>query len=75
MVHERTSFNFVKIHPMLHYAELVQRSGQLVKEITEMQEMNYPKMLMGPYCCSNRNFQWEWEVLNHYSAIAVLRMW
>ena len=60
---------------MLHYAQSVQRSGQVVKEITEMQEMNYPKMVMGPNCRSNGNFQYEWEILNHYSAMPVLWMW
>jgi hypothetical protein len=59
---------------MLHYEESVQRLGQLVKDSTETEEMNHPKMCIGPYRRSNRNFRYEWQILNDYSNIHVLRM-
>ncbi|KAF8535807.1 hypothetical protein BDD12DRAFT_750654, partial [Trichophaea hybrida] len=37
----RTTFDFVKIHLMLHYEESAQRFGHLVKDSTETQEMNH----------------------------------
>jgi len=54
--HKCTSFDFVKIHLMLHYEEPVQRVGHLVKDSTKTQEWNHPKMYMGTFCRSNRNF-------------------
>jgi len=74
-VHERTSFDFVKIHLMLHYEESVHRFGHLVKDSTEAQEMNHPKRCMGPYRRSNSYFRYERQILNDYSLIHVLRMW
>jgi tRNA nucleotidyltransferase/poly(A) polymerase len=73
-VHEPTSFDFVKIHRMLHYEESVQRFGHLVKDSTETQEMNHPKMCIGHYRQSNRNFRYKRQILNDYSRIHVLRM-
>jgi len=72
--HKCTSFDFVKIHLMLHYEQPVQRVGHLVKDSTETQEWNHPKMYMGTYCRSNRNFQYERQILNDYLRIHVLRM-
>jgi hypothetical protein len=43
-VPERTSFDFVKIHFMLHYEESVPRIGHIVKDSTETQAMNHPTM-------------------------------
>jgi len=73
-VHERTSFDFVKIHLNLHYEKSIQCFGHLVKDSTEMQEMNHPKMCMCPCRRQNRNFQYERQILNDYSHIHVLRM-
>jgi len=74
MVHERTSFDFVKIHLMLQYDDSIQRIGHLVKDSTETQEINHPTICMGPYRRSNGNFQYERQILNDYSRIHVLRM-
>jgi hypothetical protein len=73
-VNKRTTFDFVKIHQMLHYEESVQRFGHLVKDSTETQQRNHPKMCVGPYRRPNRNFQYEQQILNDYSSIHVLRM-
>jgi hypothetical protein len=73
-VQERTSFDCVNIHLILHYEESVQRFGHLVKDSTETQDMNHPKMCMGPYRRSNRNFRYERQILNNYSHIYVFQM-
>jgi len=59
---------------MLHYEESVQPFGHFVKDSTEAQEMNHPKMYIGPHRRSNRNFQYERQILNDYSHIHVLWM-
>ena len=74
MVQECTSFDFVKIHLLLHYDKSVQCFGHLVKDCTETQERKHPKMCMGHYCQSNRNFPYERQILNNYSRNHVLRM-
>ena len=74
IVHKHTSFDFVKIHLMLHYEESIQRFGQLVKDSTKTQEVNHPKICAGPYHRSNRNFRYEWHILNVYLRVHVLRM-
>jgi len=73
-VHEHTSFDFVKIHLMLHYEESIQRFGHLVKDSTQTQEMNHPKMWIRPYRWSNCNFRYEGQILHDYCRIHVLRM-
>jgi len=72
MVHECTSFNFVKIHLMLHHEESGQRFGHLVNDSPNMREMNGPTMCLGRYPWSNRNFPSEQQLLYHYSHIDVL---
>jgi len=37
--------------------------------------MNHPRMPMGPYRWSKCNFLYEWQILNNYLHIHVLRMW
>jgi len=74
-VHEHTSFDFIKIHLMLHYKESVQHFRHLVKDSTRTQEMNHLKMYMGPYCWSNRNFWYSGQFFNNYSRIHVFQMW
>jgi hypothetical protein len=71
MVHQRASLDFIKIQLMLHYEQSVQRFGHLVKDSTETEEMNHPKICMGPYCRSNRNFRYEQQIHNDYLRIHV----
>jgi hypothetical protein len=71
-VDEHTTFNFVKIHLMLHFEESVERFGHLVKDSTETHEMNHPKMCRGPRLRSNSNFRYEWHILEDYSFIQFL---
>jgi len=56
---------------MLHDEESIQHFGHLVKDSTEMQEINHPKMCMGPCCRSNSNFRCEPQILKNYSRIHV----
>ena len=74
-VHERTSFNFVKINLMLHYEGSVQHIRHLVKENSDTQEINEPKMCIGPYRRSTCNFLYEQPILNDYLIIHVLWIW
>ena len=37
MIHECSSFDFVKIHLMLQYDKLIQRLGHVVKNSNELQ--------------------------------------
>jgi len=71
---ERTSFDLVKIHLMLHSEESVQGFGHLVKHSTEMREMNNPKMCKGPCRRSNPKFRFKGQILNNYSRIHDFRM-
>jgi len=66
MEHQRTSFDFVDIHLMLHYKESVQCFEHLVKDSTKTQDMNHPKMCMGPYRQSNCNFRYKLQILDDY---------
>ena len=72
-VHDCTSFNFIKIYIMVHYEESVQRFGHLVKDSTKTQEINHSKLCMGSYHRSNRNFQYESQILNDLLCIHILR--
>jgi len=74
-VQSRTSFNFVNIHLMLHYQESVQCFGHLVKDSTQMEEMNHRKIVMAPYRWPNHNFWHTRRIPKDYSHINVLRMW
>ncbi|KAF8535310.1 hypothetical protein BDD12DRAFT_808667 [Trichophaea hybrida] len=74
IVNKHTTFDFVKIHLMLHYDKSVQRFGHIDKNSTKTQEMNHPKMCLGRYWRSKRNFRYEQQVLNDYTRIHVLLM-
>jgi hypothetical protein len=74
MVHERISFNFVKIHLMLHYEETVRCFAHLVKNSSKTQGINHPKMCMGPYCPSKHNICYAQPIFNNYSPIHILWM-
>jgi hypothetical protein len=74
MVHERISFNFVKIHLMLHYEETVRCFAHLVKNSSKTQGINHPKMCMGPYYLSKHNICYAQPILNNYSPIHILWM-
>jgi len=69
MVHKHTSFDFAKVHLMLHSAELIQRFGHLVKGSTEAQQMDDSIMRIGPDCRMNRNIPYQWQILNNYFCI------
>lgn len=49
-VHKRTSFDCFKICLMLHYEKPIQHFGHLVKDTTEVQEMNHVEKCIGPCC-------------------------
>jgi hypothetical protein len=65
MVFEHPSFNFIKIHLMLHFEQSVQRFGHWIKGRTETKEMNHPTWYKGHYSWLNCNFWYKQQILNH----------
>jgi hypothetical protein len=49
MIHEHTTFDFLKVHFMLHYEESVQLCSRISQDSTKMKEPNHPKICIGPY--------------------------
>lgn len=59
---------------MVHYEKSVQRFEHLVKDSTEVQEMNHVEMFIGSGRRSNHDFRYKCHILNDHSHILVFWM-
>jgi hypothetical protein len=71
---ENSSFNFVKMHLLLHYPESIERFGNLLHVSTESSESNHSIMVTEPYRRSNSKPGYENQILGDYGRIYAVRM-